>query len=148
MLKLLNWVLLSCSIDTPYPSWRLVGSGVNLGIADRLYVQRLGTLVDRLTQILRCIAIDKLNVDSQSGKRCFELVVGSAIEIAGGKEPTKGKLIPKRLIHYISQGFPGAIAVEVVEKEADRPFSNLGRESRAVGCDKDIGQRPEWTFCW
>ena len=56
------------------------------GIPDALDVDGLGLGIDCLLQILGLVALDELGVDSKARHEDLELVVGSAVQIAGADD--------------------------------------------------------------
>ena len=57
---------------------------VELGVANALHVEGLGVLIDRLPEGFGIVAFHQLDPNAQARQRHLELVVGAAIEIAGG----------------------------------------------------------------
>jgi len=56
------------------------GEGVELGVTDRLAIEKLRVGCDGLAEVLRIRAIDEDSLDAQLGKRVVEKAIGSAVE--------------------------------------------------------------------
>lgn len=50
-------------------------------VADTLYVDGFGLVIDQVLEVLWFVAIDKLGLDTETGKEDFELIVGTAVEV-------------------------------------------------------------------
>jgi hypothetical protein len=76
-------------------SWAMAASRsrsghVVLRVADRLDVHGLGLVVDGGGDGVGVVAVDEADVDAEAGKRHLELVVGAAVQVAGGDDVVAG----------------------------------------------------------
>jgi hypothetical protein len=72
------------------PGQGLEVGDVEAGVANGFDIDGLGLAVDGASEIFRIVAIDELDVDSQPRQGDLELVVGAAVEVAGGDDVVAG----------------------------------------------------------
>lgn len=60
------------------------------GVTDRLEVNSLGTVINSRGNILRLVTLDELGSDSHAREHNLKLVVGAAVQVAGGDDVVSG----------------------------------------------------------
>jgi hypothetical protein len=61
-----------------------------LWVTNRLNIDRLGLVINRLGDLIRLIDIHELGVDAQTREEDLELVVSAAVEVGGGDDVVAG----------------------------------------------------------